>query len=145
MIRPIVLLPADVEERALRAGCRLSGEVLGPVENVAVGNRELDVAGGLEQLVGGVRVVGDGELFGLLVGLVLVQEDDPVDLQPVQVGQMQIDLALPAVAGEGSLDAVPERVQVQYRFAVGGLAGMPPDQVGFLDPDRAGADGFDFD
>jgi len=58
---------------------------------------------------------------------------------------MQVDLALAPVAGEGSFDAVPQRVQVQDSLTVGGFLGVPLDQIGFLDPDRAGADGLDLD
>jgi hypothetical protein len=140
-----LLSPAGDFERTLGARLEVWGVPDRPVDDVALGNGELHVAGDLKEVVGERWIVDDGEFLRRLVRLVLIDEDGPFQLQPHQVGDPQVDLSLPTVAGERSLDAAPEAFDVDNRLATLGLLGVLADQVRLLDPDRAETNGLDLD
>lgn len=80
---------------------------------VSVVETGLDVQGGVEQILHEVLVELDAELLDPLVGLVLVEEYDPIHRKSLLLCQESVDVGLLDVRVQRSLEVLPGIVQVE--------------------------------
>jgi len=141
----VITAPAQVPKRAADAGLGVLGVVLGSRQDPVVLHGPLDVQGLVDEWVDQFWGVLDGELLGVLVRLVLIDEDHLVDVEVHLIGEEQVDTCLLAMGEQRAFDALPQGVVVDHALTLVGLDRVPGDQGGLLHPDRAQSNALDLD
>lgn len=72
-----------------------------------------------------------------------VDIDDLVEIQPTQIAEVEVDLALLLVSGEWAIDATPEFFIVDQHLSAHRFVGMSPEYLRGFYPQCAGANRFE--